>query len=579
MRYRKVEEFRKKHKENIEHLLQIIENEIAGARDSGRIPVYATKYRVKSSDSIFLKARRNKLEDLFDLGDLGGLRVLCLFDQDIMPTFSYLIEHPLGGTTIKKVKIFNFGDRAEGFKKEDVWSAYSASGKAAPQFEFSNKISGYRSIHILINVHMKGSDYPIEIQLRTLLQDVWGELEHKLLYKKFINSPQISSTFRRLQSDLTTMGEVLSNVKEETERDKFYDEFLMLYNGPDYYLEYEEHMLPDHILKHKNVLEKFRDYESFAIEGTNGRDYNFRTELSKRLNNLKQAELPGGHHLSAIVNPTLEYLLRMEEAYCLFNEGQLNEASSRYNGVIGDKKSGSQKYVPYFRLAEIEFIQGDIVKALRELDRAAEIIDSQEIQEFSAVALHNAYRIKVKTAYIYWLLGSDYIDQSIENISYAEKVLVESKGREDPPKFTAADEAALINNCCWYHLEKFAWILESFESEFGSVSDNDDHPTARSLGDQFKNLQVLYERLNQSINNATTGTETITVNALDTAAWFCYRAYLYTSDDTYLKDAIRYATQILGRKDRAGFKASINLGRHQRLREISAVARDKGLWP
>ena len=59
------------------------------------------------------------------------------------------------------------------------------------------KVSGYRSYHMLVTVPVYLSDVvvdtKVEIQIRTIAQDFWASLEHKIYYKFEGNAPAFIS--------------------------------------------------------------------------------------------------------------------------------------------------------------------------------------------------------------------------------------------------------------------------------------------------------------------------------------------------------------------------------------------------
>lgn len=115
------------------------------------------KYRVKSLASIVEKIRRKSCEIPTDL---IGIRLICPFIEDI--------RHCEGIIT----------DKYEVVEREQKGAQYSFH-------EF-----GYESIHYLIRLpqHLVhafdlSKELLCEIQLRTILQDAWAEVEHELVYK------------------------------------------------------------------------------------------------------------------------------------------------------------------------------------------------------------------------------------------------------------------------------------------------------------------------------------------------------------------------------------------------------------
>jgi putative GTP pyrophosphokinase len=136
-------------------------------------PTYKT--RVKSFDSYYKKILRVKPRDvagsdtLVCLTDMIGIRIICAFLEDLSGVQDQ-IKH------LFKVREIENKSAAQNFR------------------EF-----GYESIHVLIEIPQNcfpeiivpGTDkkYKIpqdlvcEIQIRTILQDAWAEVEHELIYK------------------------------------------------------------------------------------------------------------------------------------------------------------------------------------------------------------------------------------------------------------------------------------------------------------------------------------------------------------------------------------------------------------
>lgn len=544
--YESVLQFREDHERDIKDALTALEDRIIAGRDKKGVPIYLTKYRLKSADSLYLKMLKKDLDDPLDCSDLGGLRILCLFDQEIFPAFDFLISTILPPLRLSRFKIFNFHDKdVSYFKGHDGWSRYSNP----PSPELPPKTSGYRSLHFLITWHVNNEWFPIEIQLRTLLQDVWGEVEHTLMYKSGAENPDVRSTFTRLQKDLGSMGEMLSGIKLASVKQASYDEFLMQYEGPDHFFKYEEDAMPGHF-RDGRLASLFESYEKAA--SSRHADADIRNSCANLRNLLEQIRMAesGGVKLSQIRDNDLLYFFDAEEAYCTFAEGDLEKAAGQYKKIIEDHPG---KYVPQFRLAEIFFIKGNMVKTLHQLAKAAEALQLDDLAALSSISLLNAYKIKCKTAYVYWLLGRDYVGRALEKITKAELVFDELQKREDN-LLDPSEEAALANNVCWYKLEKFEWISDQPDV---SVEDIDT---------VYKQAETSFARLKRFL-----GEEDVTSNALDTAAWFSYKSYLYKGEPQLLTDAAAYVRTLLGKRNRATFKSAVAEGRVRRLREISAM--------
>ena len=125
-------------------------------------PIEHIKSRIKSSESIVKKLRRNGYESTIEnmvehVNDIAGIRVICSFSSDI-----YRIAEMLSNQNDIKVL-------------------------AIKDYIKNPKPSGYKSYHMLVTVPIYLSDRivhaKVEIQIRTVAMDFWASLEHKINYK------------------------------------------------------------------------------------------------------------------------------------------------------------------------------------------------------------------------------------------------------------------------------------------------------------------------------------------------------------------------------------------------------------
>ncbi len=135
------------------------------------------KYRIKDFDAYYAKLislQRSKQKNGL-LSDLLGLRVICPFLEDLDAAERLIAEN------FEVVELERKGDR------------------------HSFREFGYDSVHLLILLdEAEQEDLPgtgpfCEIQLRTILQDAWAEVEHELVYKSDLGFPN-QSIKRKLAS-------------------------------------------------------------------------------------------------------------------------------------------------------------------------------------------------------------------------------------------------------------------------------------------------------------------------------------------------------------------------------------------
>lgn len=148
-------------------------------------PIEHIKSRIKSSESIVKKLRKNGYESTIEnmveyVNDIAGIRVICSFSSDI-----YRIAEMISNQNDIKVL-------------------------AIKDYIKSPKPSGYKSYHMLVTVPIYLSDRivhaKVEIQIRTVAMDFWASLEHKINYKFEGNVPQY------IKEELVECAKLISDV-------------------------------------------------------------------------------------------------------------------------------------------------------------------------------------------------------------------------------------------------------------------------------------------------------------------------------------------------------------------------------
>jgi len=149
----------------------------------------SVKFRIKSIDS-YLK-RLNNPDRV--ISDIIGLRIICPFLQDI-----YAMEKVLK-------------ERFDIIEQEHKGS------------ELSFREFGYDSVHLLVRAPqdiqkdpLPGTTPTCEIQIRTILQDAWAEVEHELVYKTRMNVPNetIKRKLASLNANLTLSDIIFQEIKD-----------------------------------------------------------------------------------------------------------------------------------------------------------------------------------------------------------------------------------------------------------------------------------------------------------------------------------------------------------------------------
>ena len=157
-------------------------------------PIEHVKSRIKEPKSIVKKLKRHghevTLENMLKyITDIAGIRIICSFTQDI-----YRIADMLA-------------------KQSDLRVVELTDYITHP------KVSGYRSYHMLVAVPVHLSDRVVdiivEVQIRTIAQDFWASLEHKIYYKFEGSAPEyISKDLRACAEFVAELDDKMLSLNE-----------------------------------------------------------------------------------------------------------------------------------------------------------------------------------------------------------------------------------------------------------------------------------------------------------------------------------------------------------------------------
>jgi putative GTP pyrophosphokinase len=176
---------KEKYKKLAEYIVQLISDDPSAPKES----IHTILYRIKDESRLIEKIDQENSSIATDIepitnknfykriGDIIGIRIICLRLSDIHKVEAYL-------EFLVEEKIIKFL-REPDYKRSFVLPI--DPGEAAPQ-DINLQYSGYSSIHYQVKLG-EDSDaseefkrIQIELQLRTILEEAWGEIDHKYRY-------------------------------------------------------------------------------------------------------------------------------------------------------------------------------------------------------------------------------------------------------------------------------------------------------------------------------------------------------------------------------------------------------------
>ncbi len=521
-----VNTFYKNHKREMSDL----EGLLMEMRDTENVPIYLTRSRMKKAESVFLKLKRKKgkyANGMKDMKDLFGVRVITLFEEDVFSVFERILRKIYKNTppderwkkySVQAVKVYNFPGREISIR--ETIDSYNPATKFDPNEEMK-KPSGYSSIHLEIICKTASKDIAIEVQLRTMLQNVWGEIEHTLSYKQGDIHPHLKRSFQLLASELGKSDQMLNHLKNIAEseqvRKSLYSDALV----PKWYFTYNEDV-PLTFSRDLELKKAFNNYskETYAKLVKN-REKATPTEMRQRVIVLQRTfdELKNRISQYDPDNPDIKYWIEMEKAYYeayLNGETGRKKAVAIYNAMI--HAHGEKYFVPYYRLGEIHLMgteKDGVLNAVKNFDTCEGILEKcgqKSVNSYLVIgALHSAYT----------LLGKEYLNVAQTLFVEGERIL---NAKKDDNFFTTFVHYVFNNNGCWLHLLLCAYLTEGSKK--------------KEADQAFKKAKTYFDRLLPADNEM--GDE-INSNFCDTIAWFYYQSYLRSGDTKQLTEAYNFS--------------------------------------
>lgn len=178
--------------------------------------VHSVKSRIKDVDRLIEKVirktedRKIKYGDNFEftidnykneINDLIGIRVIHIFKDQWQNIHDFILK------TWKVIEItanVRDGDNIEVFEGQNI--------------EVRSKASGYRSVHYLVEFYPTSEKVIAEIQVRTIFEEGYGEIDHRLRYSHD-EIPEILQSnlllFNRIVGSADEMASLINNMSKE----------------------------------------------------------------------------------------------------------------------------------------------------------------------------------------------------------------------------------------------------------------------------------------------------------------------------------------------------------------------------
>ncbi|MDP9891541.1 ppGpp synthetase/RelA/SpoT-type nucleotidyltransferase [Variovorax boronicumulans] len=184
--------------------------------------VHSVRWRIKNPEHLMEKIVRKRADaeekyadvdasNYFEkITDLIGIRALHLFKEDC-----FTIDPPMRNT----------------WPLEEKPIAYLREGDQSPiterleeaDFEIKNHPAGYRSIHYVFSSQPVGRKILTEVQVRTIFEEGWSEIDHSVRYPNFSENELVAfflAIFNRMAGSADEMGAFVRGLTQTLEKNE-----------------------------------------------------------------------------------------------------------------------------------------------------------------------------------------------------------------------------------------------------------------------------------------------------------------------------------------------------------------------
>lgn len=182
--------------------------------------VHSVRFRVKNVDHLLAKIIRKRHENperiidsktyRTEITDLIGVRAIHLLKNQWVPIHKFVMEKwDIKETPIAYIRAGDSPGHLDTFNEAG--------------FDVKEHKAGYRSLHYIISVIPYKKQYFAEIQLRTIFEEGWSEIDHRVRYPNNTDNAlytEFLSILNRLAGSADEMGSFIINLKYQLSEDK-----------------------------------------------------------------------------------------------------------------------------------------------------------------------------------------------------------------------------------------------------------------------------------------------------------------------------------------------------------------------
>ena len=276
--------------------------------------------RVKTLDSFANKIDRKLYTDpVNDTDDLAGVRVVCLFEQDL---------EKVANLVDCNMSIINAEDKLEGL---------------------GENLMGYQGKHLIVKLnndflgprYSSLGDLRCEIQIRTVLQDAWSKISHKLVYK---NEAAVPRPLRRSLNNVSSLMEIAQSVFDNVklQQTEYLQELQIAVQNDDGVLDQpvDHHTLKLFSLGRYPEMPISEGWQDALINDLNGSSYKTIKDIAEAVDLAEEAVREFALESPEIFQFSTDYITKslgiVDDSFChrhtfsYFTENRIEELRKKY---------------------------------------------------------------------------------------------------------------------------------------------------------------------------------------------------------------------------------------------------------
>lgn len=197
MTYKELIEYYKDNRENYRKMGKRMEKFLKNIFEKDKIPYHSISSRAKTRDSFIKKLKRKGYHSVDLFTDLCGLRVITFLESETKIVEQFLRQNFIIDEFNSEDKGDNLGEDKVGYKSIHLVASLPETLLELPEFE-------------------RFKDLKFEVQVRTILQHAWAEVEHDKNYK-FSGQlpPDIKRRFKLLAGFLEIADREFESISKE----------------------------------------------------------------------------------------------------------------------------------------------------------------------------------------------------------------------------------------------------------------------------------------------------------------------------------------------------------------------------